>query len=105
MPEFDTYGAIKRYAQAPDDFAAKQAYQWLKRSTYYALRWDASARTSGANVPAAIVYRIGANLKQSAKAYLNLPAMSENARKDAYLDICKSVGLNIDPSIFNKDQT
>lgn len=96
MPEFDTYNAIKRYAQNNSDPAAVQAYYFLMRRTERAALWHANTQGVG-NLETAMRQYLGMQLNMKP---MTMAGMSEDGRRKMYEEMCRANGIQLDPETF-----
>ena len=90
MPELDTYKAIERFARNNSDPSAVLGYACLKRRTELHVR--AAASVAGVTLSEYL------GCKRRATGSLN--EMTEDQRLNMYMEMCRSVGVQLDPGTF-----
>ena len=107
MPEFDTYKGIERYAKHPDDIEAVQSFHWLMRRTKRQLIWRAISVLGLEGLELGYRLQLGCT-DEGAPEQSNtfdpdvLPKLSQEDRDTAYLELCKSVGITVDPAALSR---
>ena len=92
MPEHDTYKAIERFAKNNSDPAAVLGYVFLKRRTELSVQ--AAADSAGMT----LYEYLGCKQRRPR----SLGDMTEDQRRDMYQEMCRSVGVQLDPDTFSK---
>ena len=101
MPEFDTYNAIKRYAQHNNDAEATLSYVFLRSRTERQLMWRAVS-LGLPDLQAALELVMGMTRRVSPDNPAAMADMTEEQRRKLYDAACKQAGIKIDPSALTK---
>jgi hypothetical protein len=98
MPEFDTYNAIERFARDNTDSAAYQAYRFLKHKASLMVQWRALQYAGYLEYQQAKELYTGTH--ERVEIPKTLEDMTEEQRKEMFMQACEATGTKLDPSLL-----
>lgn len=116
LPEFDTYGCLKAYAQHPDSIQAILGFKSLIRQASCRISWDVGTHaTSVDHAKFLLNKRLGIRNATAIKSETvgtvgNTPSlddlvnMSDNERLDYYMKCLDATNIELDPDTYKKLQ-
>lgn len=107
MPQFDTYRVLERYAKHPGNRDAVLGFLLLYMETETRSRWNAFSAFPHADLHQALQLYLGAHDKQVKHGSLTDQLMASKTKEDevaAFLKLCASMGVNVDPALLKRDK-